>query len=438
MVPLIIGGVMAVGALAQLYTAEKARGAAQKRLDEIEQLYNSVKPPNYDLSINAPPELQQQAMALPQFAASKDSTQFDMSSLTPEDQKLLAKYTPQLAPYVQEQGPTTITKTADMQTGRAAQLAALRKLQEVGNSSFDPAYQEQVQQAARAAQGEAQSRGASIMQDFARRGQAGSGMQLAAQMGAASQGMDRAAMVNQSAATDAYRNRLQALMSGAQLGSQIGQEDTQFQDRNAGIINAFNERVSRNRQNYENQNANALNAAQQYNMGNEQNVANQNVQNRNQAMLANQSRQDSLAKYGADFAQRERDRTDQNAMWSYGQQDAQRKYLNTLSASQAAWNAGEKDRINNLTSKSWQDMMDINRAKTGVASMRNDTDMSAARDRNAAIQGISNAGMAGGLAYMGQQNNRANMYNQANMQNMQSTGKWMSPEEMNQYKSQYD
>lgn len=435
---LIAAGVATVGALAQLYISEKARGAERKRLDEIEALYNKVKPPNYDLSINEPPELHEQALALPKFSDPKQAPKWNLEKLTPEDMKLVGKYVPQLAPTIQEAAPQVLTKTQDMKTGRAAQLAALRRLQEIGSSDFDPQYQEQVQRAARAAQGEAQSRQASIMQDFARRGIAGSGLNLASQMGAASQSMDRAAQINQAAAVEAYKNRLNALMSGANLGSQISQEDTQFQDRNAGIINAFNERVSRNRQAQENQNAALLNTAQQYNLGLEQELSNLNIGARNRAAEMQQRRQDDATRYNSAFDQAERNRQDQNAMWGYGQKEDQRKYLNTLIAGRAQWKAGEKDRINNLKQRGFQDLMDINRAKTGVSSMRTDAEISGARDRNSVIQGLSNAALTGGMAYQNQQDANRNQLRQADMTYMGSKGRWMTPQEREAWKASYE
>lgn len=403
----IAAGAMAVGTLAQLYTAEQARGASQERLNEIEKLFNQIKPPNYDLSISAPPEMHDQKLKTPEFSDPANAPQFNLTELKPEDRELVGQYVPQLSAYIQEVAPTKITKTADMKTGRDAQLAALKRLQEVGSSSFDPQYQEAVQKAARAAQGEAQSRQASIMQDFARRGISGSGMNLASQMASSAQSMDRNAAINQSAASDAYRNRLNALMSGANLGGQISQEDRTLQGQNAAIINAFNQRTAANRQSYENQNVNSLNSAQQYNLGNQQRIAEANVAARNAMSQTERNRLDDIARYQAGFAQGERDRVDQNTMWDYGRQSDERKYLNSLAAGKAAWQVGEKEKLNNMYSKQFQDKMDIARGKSGIASSRNDYDMSAAASRNQAIQGLSNAGMAWGMYDQSQKNRDA-------------------------------
>lgn len=432
-----IAGVSVLSGLAQYYTAEKARKASQAQLDKIEATFNAIKPPNYDLSIEAPPQMHDELLQSPKFSDPQAAPQFNLNALTPEQFKMIGKMSPEIAGYVAEANPTLLTKTSDMETGRKAQLSALQRMQEIGKGEFDPQYQEMVQKAARAAQGEAQSRNASIMQDFARRGAGGSGLNLAAQMAASSQGMDRNAQVNQNAASESYRNRLNALMSGAQLGSQIGQEDTSFQGRNADIINAFNDRVSRSRQAYENNRTAALNNAQQYNLGVEQDVSNRNVGAANEFARGNQQRMDELTKYGANFAQSERDRADRNAQQTFQNQDAQRRYLNSLLAEKASWQAGEREKLNKLRSQEFQDKLDIARGKSGIASQRIGADISAAQDRNAMIQGLSNAATTGAMAYQNSQDARNQNYNNANMEYYKREGDWMDKDARNRYYKSY-
>lgn len=434
-------GVMAGGALisglAQYYSAEKARKASQRQLDKIEAIFNAIKPPDYDLSISDPPQLHDQELKLPQFSDPMMAPKFDLSKIDPEDLKMIGKFDPQLPALIVEAEPQLITKTQDMKEGRSAQLNALRKLQKIGEGDFDPEYQQKVQEAARSAQGEAQSRQASIMQDFARRGIGGSGLNLAAQLGGSADAMDRAARSNQQAATDAYRNRLNALMSGAQLGSQISSEDVSLQDRNTGIINDFNQRVSRNRQAYETDAANMQNAAQQYNLGVGQSIANQNTDTRNKYAMADRDRLDSLAKYGAGFAQSERDRADRNAQQTYQNQAGQREYLNSLAAGQAAWSAGEREKQNSLKNKMFQDKLSIAQGKSGIAGQQSNAAMSAGADRNALIQGLTNTAMAGGLAYnQGRAQNKAD-FAAANNAQMNKTGAFMSPEERKRWEESY-
>lgn len=380
-------GAMAVGSLVQLYNAEKQRGAEKKRLNEIEALYNSIKPPDYDLSIMDPPELHYQNLTEnPQFSSAQAAPKFNMEKLTPEQLKMVGKYIPEVAPYIAEQNPKVLEKSPDMMKARDAQMNALRRFQEIGSGGFDPEYAQKVQEASRRAQQEAQSRQESILQDFSRRGQGGSGLSLAAQLGGASQAMDRAAQSNMDAATQAYRNQLNALAQGAQLGSQINQEDTSFQNRNADIINAFNQRTAAGRQNYGNQRANSLNQANQYNLGVEQALANANVDARNKFAQNDQTRMDNLLKYNADFNQRERDALYNRVAneRSYGNQIAQQNYNNQV---------GAKDRVNNLMQQGFNNQMNVAAGKSGNAMIQSQALRQQTQDRNNAIQGLGNLGM---------------------------------------------
>lgn len=434
----IMAGASVLGGLAQYHSAEKGRKASKRQLDKIEAIFNAIKPPDYDLSITDPPQLHMEKLSLPEFSDPLFAPKFDLSKLSPEDIKMIGKMNPELPALIYEAEPTLIEKTKDMEEGREAQLRALRKLSQIGESDFDPEYQQRVQEAARQAQGQAQSRQASIMQDFARRGVAGSGLNLASQMGATASAMDRAAQVNQAAATDAYRNRLNALMSGAQLGSQIGTEDRDLQSRNAGIINAFNQRVSRQQQDYENARAAAMNNAQRYNIGVGQGIEAQNVSARNQAAMADQARIDALAKYGANFAQSEAARADRNAQQQYQNRFGQQQYQNTLAAGQAAWEAGEKDKQNALRRQQFQDQTAIAQGKSGIAGQQAAGEISAARDRNALIQGLTNTALMGGMASQQASNQGRTAFNTANNAYMARTGKFMDPDQKRSWEESYE
>lgn len=386
MIEAIAAGAMALGSLAQLYNAEKARGAEKARLKEIEKLYDSIKPPDYDLSIMDPPELHAERLNDPKFSSMQAAPKFNMEKLTPEELKMVGKYIPEVAPYIAEESPKVLEKSPDMAKAREAQLNALRKFQEIGSGGFDPEFAQKVQESSRRAQQEAQSRQDSILQDFARRGQGGSGLSLAAQLGGASQAMDRSAQTNMAAASQAYRNQLNALAQGAQLGSQINQEDTGFQGRNADIINQFNARTAAGRQNYENQRAGSLNQANQYNLGVEQQLANANVDARNKFSQNDQSRLDNLLKYTTEFNTKERDSLYNRLAneRSYGNQISQQNYNNQV---------GARDRVNNLAQQGFTNQMNIASGKSGNAMIQNQALRQQTQDRNAAIQGLANAGV---------------------------------------------
>lgn len=270
MLPAIAAGVVVAGALAQAYTANKQMGADQDRLNEIKDMFDAVKPPEIQDSLED--WAAKNKDILPQF---NNIPTFEY--LSPEQYKVIEKYNPQYAEYIKQVDPQTVKRSEVGEEGLSAQRQALRKLMMTGQLDQDPELMQRFAEADRNAQIAAQSRQQSLMQDFARRGQAGSGVQLAAQLGAGSETMDRAAEASQKAAAEAYRNRLSQLMQGAQLGGQMEQRDLSLAEKNADIINRFNEMTSKRYQDWLLGRADLANQAQKYNIEQVQDVANKNV-----------------------------------------------------------------------------------------------------------------------------------------------------------------
>ena len=85
--PLIIaaavaGGAQVLSGIAQYYQSEKARKASTQRLKEIEDLFNSIKPPGYDVTPLSPPELITQMIPQPAF---------DMAGITPDTYEVVGQ-----------------------------------------------------------------------------------------------------------------------------------------------------------------------------------------------------------------------------------------------------------------------------------------------------------------------------------------------------------
>lgn len=393
-----------IGGLVQAYNSEQARGAARSQLKKIEDLYNSLVPPNYNLSIQDPPELHKEALAAPQFAAEVNAPNFDMTAFTPEKLKVVGQYAPQLAPLIKEVAPTLIKQSDDMKTGKAAQLAALDKLTKIGEGGFDPEYAQKVQQAQAQSQSQARAQQASLMDSFQRRGIGGSGLELAAALQGNSSAMNSAAQSNQQAATDAYRNQLSALSSGAQLGGNIYAQDQSTQAQNAGIINAFNQRMSSAQQNWEQQNANTMNEAQVRNLTNSQDVANQNVNNANSASLANRARADDLSKFGYNANLQQQTRADSLAQEQYQNQVNERGYQNQIAQSLADWKNKQIQQQNATKAQTFNDQLAQTGGKSGSAQSLASNTLQTAADRNQAISGLAGAATTGALAYQNQEN----------------------------------
>ena len=400
----IVAGVSVISGLVQYYNAEKARGAEKKRLDEIEALFNKIKPPDYNVSIVEPPEVHQQAIQMPQFSDPATAPQWNLDKLEPKDLKQVQKFTPEVAPLILEAEPKLIEKSPEMAQGLEAQKSALRRFMSIGEGKDgDPLLAQKLQDAKRSTQAEAQSRAASIAQDFERRGLGGSGMELAAKIGAASQAMDRNAQMGMAAEAEAYRNQLNALAQGANLGGQIYGQEQSTQARNADTINAFNQRMSKRQQDWEQMRADALNNADLRNIQEAQRIADYNTMAGNQAAMADRARLDDLTKfnYGANI--NERNRADDLAKWKYGAQGQERAYQDARDVLNRKWKQENIDRQNAMKQRQYADQMQQASNKAGIGDRQIAATLGRAQDTNAAIQGLANVGAMYGMN-MGQQN----------------------------------
>ncbi len=388
----VAAGAMAVSGLVQLYNAEKARGASKKRLKEIERLYNDLVPPNYDLTIIDPPSAHVEKLEMPEFSAPQSAPNWNLEKLTPKQLEQVGEFIPNVAPLIIEENPTLLKKTKEMGEASKAQQTALKRFMEIGEDGYDPELQQRVQDARRRSQSEAQSRSDSIMQDFERRGMGGSGMELAAKIGASAEAMDRNAQMGLQAETDAYRNQLNALAQGAQLGGQLFNQEMGMQARNADIINAFNQRMSKRHQDWEMMRADMMNQADIRNLNEAQRIADYNTMSGNEADRAHQARMDEITRYNAAFDTRERDRRDANQKWRYGMERDERNYAHDRDVQNRQWQQSNIDRQNRLKSQRYGDQLSKLQGKSGLASQYNTLGMGAARDQNQAIQGLANLG----------------------------------------------
>lgn len=262
-----IGGAVLGGALSWM-NSESARKASAAEREKMAQIINNLQDPS-----------------------------FDPNMLTPEQYAVAAKYTPEMAAYIEEVKPTIIQETQDMVQGRSAQRDALERLSGIGKSTdVDPQMQALANAASRKAQTEAQSRQASILQDAERRGASNNGVTLAAQLSGSADAMDRLANTQNQNAGDSYRQRLQALAQSGELGGQMRQQDASLQGKNADIINSFNARNASNRQNYANQQAGLINDANKFNTGVSNQTNNANVDIRNRGTQSNQARADEISR----------------------------------------------------------------------------------------------------------------------------------------------
>jgi len=439
MVPAIaaVAAISAVGGLVNLYNAEKARGADRNRLKEIRALFEKIKPPEYDVSIDAPPQYHEEALAQPKYSDPQQAPQFDTSRLSPEDLKMVGKYTPELAPYIAEQNPELIKQSGEALQGRQAQKTALQKYMQMGETGDDAISAQETAMAQRRAGADAKSRLDALQQSFARRGQGGAGLQMASQLAASQGSSDMQAQAQMQAAADAQRRRLAALASGAQLGGQIYGQEMDLAQANTGIINNFNQRMASARQNFENRRAQDISDAMRLNLGVEQGLANQNVNNRNEAQEKNLRRSDELTRYGADFRTKERNRMDDLTTDKYQRDVRERDYRNQLAESKANWAAKQRALSNQMRSNQFDDQYKWASGMSGALGMERNASRERDQDRASAVQGFANTGMSAVDAYGRSRDYNRGQAAQDDRAQMYSKGSWMSDKERKEREKYY-
>lgn len=189
-----------------------------------------------------------------------------------------------LTPQMEQQINQNSSQLANVQGNQQAQQAQLQALQaigqraQVGLSPTDIANLAQIQQQT-AAQAEGQRQ--AILQQFAARGQGGSGAELLADLSASQAGTQNASNQGLQVASQASQNALAALGQQGQLGSQI--ENQQFGEAStranaADQMNRFN---IQNQLGIQQANVQAQNAAQAGNLANAQALSNANVSQAN-------------------------------------------------------------------------------------------------------------------------------------------------------------
>jgi len=369
MVPLVAAmvGVSAVSALAQLYQSEKANRASKERLDKIEALFNSMVPPEYDLSIIDPPEYIEQAIP---------PTAIDMTKITPEQYQLVGEFLPEMAPRIAEAAPQVVQDSEAGIEGKNASLSALRRLKEVSQGR-DPNFDAKINQLARRTQGEAGSRDQSILRGAEERGALTSGLTGAAQLQGGASAMDRMANLGVDAAAESQRNALMALRDSGQLGRDIRGDDLSLASKNTGIINDYNQRFSRDYQNYVQARADMKNQAQMANLQAEQGIANQNVGMNN--------------RFGVD----ERDRLDDAAYKNRSEQVSERDYENSRQKALYDAKVRGQDSYNTNVGNVANWKMNQAQGMAGIAGTLNAHDSQVAQDRNKALSSVAQAGVQG-------------------------------------------
>lgn len=239
---------------------------------------------NYMSAENARKDVAGERARIAALADAIQSPEFDMSTITPEEYKLLGQYNPQLLPLIEERAPQIVQRSLAGEQGQDAMLNSLQRLRNISNTGADAQSQAMIEQAMRNAAIQNQGQQANILDNASRRGfSPGSGLAFASALAGQQNANQSASQAGTQAALAAYQNRLQAMKDSANIGGQIESNDLNLQGRNADIINSFNQRMAQNRQNQAMFNTTNLNDAQRTNLAAQQSNADRNAALRNQA-----------------------------------------------------------------------------------------------------------------------------------------------------------
>lgn len=357
---LAAAAIQAVSGLMQHYQSEKARKAGDKKLKEIEAMFNAIVPPEFDLKIWDDPKL----------AANIPGPALNMERITPKMYEQVGQFIPEMAAFVQEANPQLVEATQNAEVGRAAQMEALGRYRKIASGEFDPDFAAKMDESSMRSRRDAQTAQDNILQDAQSRGQMGSGLMLASQMNRTSDGMQRQALESRMAAAESYRNQLSALDSSAALGGRVRDSEMGEQAQNASIINDFNQRTSKRYQDYLNNRTNVTNSARDKNLSEAQRISDGNTG------LENKARIDQVERYNRG----------QEANYD------------------AAWNnrknaLGIEGQKNDLKQRMYENLMQKTRGKAGLGEVAINRIDARATDANNTTRGVADSATAGAMMY---------------------------------------
>jgi hypothetical protein len=184
--------------------------------------------------------------------------------IKPELLQEMAKFSPEVAAFVQENAPELITEPQS-QTERTVQREALQKYAAMAETGRDVISEAQREQALFEADARAKARREQLMGALRRQGQLGSGAGLVAQLQGEQEERQMARQAGLQGVQEAELRRRQALGQAASLAGQIRGQNLNVESANVGTMNAYNQRMANARNLYNQYAANTRNQAQAIN-----------------------------------------------------------------------------------------------------------------------------------------------------------------------------
>lgn len=266
--PLTISILMGVGS-----AAINAFAAYQK---------NEISKQQYEQAVAAANELERKLKTL-----RPDET---WQNIEPQLLQATAKYSPDIAAFVQENAPELVTE-AQSQTEKRVQREALQKYAAMSETGRDVISEAQREQALFEADARAKQRQERLLEGLRRQGQLGSGAALAAQLQTEQGERVAARQEALQGVQQAEMRRREALGQAATLAGQIRGQNVNVESANVNTMNAFNQRLANAKNMYNQYAANTRNEAQTINQQREIQRQQANLNLQNQYALMNRQQQ---------------------------------------------------------------------------------------------------------------------------------------------------
>ena len=251
----------------------------------------------YKQAISQAAELERQLKTLRPDATWRD--------LDPKLLSEVAKYSPDVAAFVQENAPELIQE-AGSATEKRVQREALQKYSAMAESGRDVISEAQREQALFETDARSKQRQRAIMESLRRQGQLGSGAGLQAQLSAEQAEAVNARQAALQGVQEAEMRRRQALGQAAGLAGQIRGQNLNVESANVGTMNAYNQRLANARNMYNQYASNERNRAQIVNQQREMERERYNLGLQNQYAMYNRQQRDAARErarqYDADLA----------------------------------------------------------------------------------------------------------------------------------------
>lgn len=213
-------------------------------------------------------------------------------SINPQLLTEAAKYSPDIAGFVEENAPQLIQE-ADSATEKRIQRQALQSYAAQAETGRDVISEAQQEQALFEADARAKQRQRAVLQQMQRQGLAGSGAGLVAQLQGEQTEQQAAREQSLRAVQEAEQRRRQSLGQAASLAGQIRGQNVNVESANVGTMNAYNQRLANARNLYNQYASGARNQAQMENQRREISRQTSNLQLANE--YAKMNRLQSLA-----------------------------------------------------------------------------------------------------------------------------------------------